>query len=171
MSATSARVCRHAAPTSHFRGLTKMLAEVITQRNLAAGLYQRSRRQGILDGSNRMRIPVTEDSSVTENSAARGVFTPRSHRKATIKESLTVQIEQRRRRTAEDSSVVQAAGGKGIGRTFSPRQIIPIGFLGRCPRLVWRWAFGPQNQTAPTARSHTSLGQRPRYETLTGIEG
>ena len=60
---------------------------------------------------------------------------------------------------------------KGIGRAFSPRETVSTRFLGRCPRLVWRWAFGPETQTAPTARFHTSLGQRPRYMTPTQIEG
>ena len=112
---------------------------------------------------------------------------------ATVKDSLTAQIERRWVRTTEDSSVVQAAGGKGICRAFSPRETGSTGFLGRCPRLVWRWAFGPESQTlranlrgrtvvwrwafgpetrtAPTARFHTSLGQRPRYATPTQIEG
>ncbi|MBP9224803.1 MAG: hypothetical protein KBF76_13105 [Verrucomicrobiales bacterium] len=79
--------------------------------------------------------------------------------------------ELSREATTEESSVVQSAGGKGIGRAFSPREIVSTGFLGRCPRLVWRWAFGPETQTAPTARLHTSLGQRPRYATPTRIEG
>jgi hypothetical protein len=100
-----------------------------------------------------------------------GVFTPRSQGKVTVKESLTVQIKQPRSGTAEESSVVQTAGGKGIGRAFSPREIVSTGFLGRCPRLVWRWAFGPETETAPTARFHTSLGQRPGYKTPTRIEG
>ena len=151
----------------HFRGVTKM----IPQRNQTAGFYQRSSSQGILDYSNRRRIRVTEDFSATANSAAHGVFTPRSQGKATVKVSLTVQTEQLRRGTAEESSVVQTAGGKGIGRAFSPREIVSTGFLGRCPRLVWRWAFGPETQTAPTARLHTSLGQRPRFATPTRIEG
>lgn len=55
----------------------------------------------------------------------------------------------------------------GIGRAYSPREIVSTGFLGRCPRLVLRWAFGPETQTAPTARFYTSLGQRPRYATPT----
>jgi hypothetical protein len=78
----------------------------------------------------------------------------------------------------------------GIGRAFSPREIVSTGFLGRCPRLVWRWAIGPgtqvtprsrfhasivtlgpETQTAPKARFHNSLGQRPRYATPTRIEG
>jgi hypothetical protein len=59
----------------------------------------------------------------------------------------------------------------GIGRAFSPREFISTGFLGRCPRLVWRRAVGPETQTAPTVRFHTSLGQRPRYATHTRIEG
>ncbi len=79
--------------------------------------------------------------------------------------------ELSREATTEESSVVQSVGGKGIGRAFSPREIVSTGFLGRCPRLVWRWAFGPETQTAPTARLHTSLGQRPRYATPTRIEG
>jgi len=128
----------------HFRGVTKLIPQVITQRNTAEGFYQRSSSQGFLDYSNRRRS------------------------RATVKESMTVQIEQLRRGTAEESSVVQTAGGKGIGRAFSPREIAS-GFLGRCPRLVWRWALGPETQTAPTARFHTSLGQRPRYATPTRI--
>ena len=60
---------------------------------------------------------------------------------------------------------------QGIGRAFSPREFISTGFLGRCPRLVWRRAVGPETQTAPTVRFHTSLGQRPRYATHTRIEG
>jgi hypothetical protein len=59
----------------------------------------------------------------------------------------------------------------GMGRAFSPREIVSTGFLGRCPRLVWRWAFGPETQTAPTARFHTSLGQRPGYAIPAPIEG
>ena len=149
----------------HFRGLTKMIPQQIP----AARLYPRTSSQGFLDYSNRRR--VTEESSVTANSAAHGVFTPRSQGKATVKESLTVQVEHLRRGTAEESSVVQTAGGKGIGRAFSPREFISTGFLGRCPRLVWRWAFGPETQTAPTARFHISLGQRPRNATHTRIEG
>ena len=148
-----------------FRGVTKMILRQIP----AARLYQRASSQGFLDYSNRSR--VTEDSSATANSAVHGVFTPRSQGKATVKESLTVQIEQMWRGTAEESSVVQTAGGKGIGRAFSPREFISTGLLGRCPRLVWRWAFGPETQTAPTARIHTSLGQRPRFATPTRIEG
>jgi hypothetical protein len=127
----------------HFRGVTKM----IPQRHPAAGFYQRSSSQGFLDYSNRRRS------------------------RATVKESLTVQSEQLQRAIAEESSVVQTTGGKGIGRAFSPREIVSTGFLGRCPRLVWRWAFGPETQTAPTARFYTSLGQRPRYATPTRIEG
>ena len=158
-------------PSNHFRGVTKMVPQVITQRNPAAGFYQRSSSQGFLDYSNRRRSRVTEDSSATANSSAHGVFTPRSQGKATVKESLIVQIEQPRRGTAEEFSVVQTTGGKGIGRAFSPREIVSTGFLGRCPRLVWRWAFGRETQTAPTARLHTSLGQRPRFATPTRIEG
>ncbi len=134
----------------HFRGVTKMVPQLP-----AAGFSQRSSSQGILDYSNRRRSRVTEDSSATANSAAHGVFAPRSRGRATVKES----------------SAVQTAGGEGIGRAFSPREIVSTGFLGRCPRLVWRWAFGPETQTAPTARFHTSLGQRPRYKTPTQIEG
>ena len=155
----------------HLRGVTKMIPQLITQRNPAARFYQRSSSQGFLDDSNRRRSRVTEDSSATANSAAHGVFTLRGRGKATVKESLTVQIEQLRRGTAEESSVVQTGGGKGIGRTFSPREIVSTGFLGRCPRLVWRWAVGPETQIGPTERFHTSLGQRPRYKTPTRIEG
>jgi hypothetical protein len=165
MSATPARFRRRAAPADHFPSVTKMVGHGSTQRDPAAGFYQRPSSQGFLDYSNRRRSQVTEDSSVTANSAAHDVLTPRRQGKATVKESLTVQIQQRRRGTAEESSVVQTAGGKGIGRAFSPREIVSTGFLGRCPRLVWRWAFGPETQTAPTARFHTSLGQRPRYTT------
>ena len=155
----------------HFRGVTKMVPQLITQRNPEAEFNQRSSRQGFLDDSNRRRSRVTEESSVTAKSAAYGVFTPRSQGKATVKESLTVQVEQLRRGTAEESSVVQTAGGKGIDRAFSPREIVSTGFPGRCPRLVWLWAFGPETQTAPTARLHTSLGQRPKVATPTRIEG
>ena len=78
----------------------------------------------------------------------------------------------------------------GIGRAFSPQEFVSTEFLGRCPRLVWRWAFGPntqvtprsrfhapimtfspETQTAPTARFHTSLGQRPRFSRPTRTEG
>lgn len=95
-----------------------------------------------------------------------------------------------REATTEDSSVTQTAGAKDIGRAFSPWVIVSTGFLGRCPRLVWRWAFGPETQVtprsrfhasivtfgpetqiAPTARLHTSLGQGPRYGTPKPIEG
>ncbi len=162
MSATPIRFRGRAAQADHFRGVTKMVGQTVTQRNPATGFYQRSSSQGFLDYSNRRRSRVAEDSSATANSAARGGFTPRSQGKATVKESLTVQIQQQRRGTAEESSVVQTAGGKGIGRAFSPRETVSTGFLGRCPRLVWRWAFGPETQTAPTARFYTSLGQRPR---------
>jgi hypothetical protein len=163
----------------HFRGVAKMVPQVITQRNPAAGFYQRSSRQGFLDDSNRRRSRVTEDSSATENPAARDVIAPRSRGKGTVKESLIAPIEHWRRGTAEDSSVVQRAGGNDvlglrgirIGRAFSPRELVSTGFLGRCPRLVWRWAFGPETQTAPTARLHTSLGQGPRFATPTQIEG
>lgn len=164
---------------NHFRVVTKMVPDEFPPKIPAAGFYQRSSSQGFLDYSNRKRSRVTEDSPATANSAAHGVFTPRSQGKATVKESLTVQIEQLRRGTAEESSVVQTAGGNdvpgllgiGIGRAFSPREIVSTGLLGRCPRLVWRWAVGPETQTAPTARFHTSLGQRPRYATPTFIEG
>lgn len=158
-------------PSHHFRDATKMVPQVFTRRKPAAGFYQRFSSQGFLDYSKRRRIRVTEDSSATANSAAHGVFTPRSQGKATVKDSLTVQIEQTQRGTAEESSVIQTAGWKGIGRAFSPRVIVSTGFLGRCPRLVWRWTFGPETQAAPTARLHTSLGQRPRYATSTRIEG
>lgn len=74
---------------------------------------------------------------------------------ATVKESLTVQTEPRRMRTAGDSSVVRTAGGNevqgfrggGIGRAFSPRECGSLAILGRSPRLVWLWAFGPQEPT------------------------
>ena len=62
----------------------------------------------------------------------------------------------------------------GMGRAFSPSEIARSRFLGRCPRLVWQWAFGPHvlpEVSAPTARFYTSLGQRPRYATSTQIEG
>lgn len=103
----------------HFRGVTKMVPHEITQRKTAAGRYQRTSSQGILDYSNRRR--VTEDSSATARSVA----------KATIKESLTVQTELRRVRTTEDSSVVRTPGrnellglsGFGIGRAFSPQSM------------------------------------------------
>lgn len=174
------------AVAHQFRGVTRMVPQVITRRSPAAGFHRRSSRQGFLDYSNRRRSRVTEDSSATANSAAGSVSTPRSQGMATVKESLTVPMEHRRRGTAEDSSVVQRAGGNDvlglrgirIGRTFSPREIVSTGFLGRCPRLVWRWAFGPEaqaaptaHQTAPTARFHASLGQRPRNATPTRIEG
>ena len=64
-------------PSNHFRGVTKMVPQEITQRNPAAGFHQRSSRQGFLDHSNRRRSQVTEDSSATANSAAHGVFTQR----------------------------------------------------------------------------------------------
>ncbi len=86
-------------------------------------------------------------------------------------ENLYEDGELSREATTEESSVVQSIGGKGIDRAFSPREIVSTGFPGRCPRLVWLWAFGPETQTAPTARLHTSLGQRPRYATPTRIEG
>ncbi len=141
----------------HFRGVTKMIPQLITQRFPSAGFYQRSSSQGFLDYSNRGRSRVTEDSTATASSAAHGVFTPLSQGKATIKESLTVQSEELQRATVEESSVVQTTGGKGIGRAFSPREIVSNGFLGRCPRLVWRWAFGPETQAAPRARFHASI--------------
>lgn len=77
---------------------------------------------------------------------------------ATVKKSLTVQTERRQVQTAEESSVVQTARGQGMGRAFSPRAIVSPGFLGRCPRLVWRWAFGPKIQiiTAPTNTTPTA---------------
>jgi hypothetical protein len=62
----------------------------------------------------------------------------------------------------------------GIGRAFSPREIISTRYLGRCPRLVWRWAFGPCIDRAPKARFYTSLGQRPRlmiHSTFPSPEG
>ncbi len=65
-------------PSNHFRGVTKMVPQVTTQRNPTAGIYQRSSSQGFLDYSNRMRIRVTEDSSATASSAAHGVLGQRS---------------------------------------------------------------------------------------------
>lgn len=116
MSATPARFRRGAAPADHFRGVTKMVGQVITQLDSAAGFYQRSSSQEFLDHSGRRRSRVTEDFSATANSAAHGVFTPRRQGKATVKESLTVQIQQRRKGTAEESSVVQIEGGRDVQR-------------------------------------------------------
>ena len=65
MSATPARFLGRAAPADHFRGVTKMVGQTVTQRNPAAGFYQRSSSQGFLDYSNRRRSRVTEESSVT----------------------------------------------------------------------------------------------------------
>ncbi len=66
---------------------------------------------------------------------------------------------RRRKRVAEEFSVVQTAGGNdlglrgvGIGRAFSPLIHVRSEYLGRCPRLVWLWAFGPQNPTRATNR-------------------
>src|SRR5690606_20500439 len=91
---------------------------------------------------------------------------------ATVKKSLTVQTERRQVRTAEESSVLQTAGGQGMGRAFSPRAIVSPGFLGRCPRLVWRWALGPKIQTPTTGSSTRSREsrwafgiQKSRYDT------
>lgn len=145
----------------HFRGITKMMP----QRSPAAGFYQRSSSQGFLDYSNRRRIRETEDSSATANSSAHGVFTPRSQGKATVKETLTVQIEQLWRGTVEESSVVQTAGGTdvlglrgiGIGRAFSPPIHLRSTYLGRCTRLVSSRAFGPR-EIASTG----FLGRCPR---------
>jgi hypothetical protein len=65
-------------PSNHFRGVMKMIPQVITQRNPAARFYQRSSSQGILDHSNRRWKRVTEDSSATARSVEQGLFTARS---------------------------------------------------------------------------------------------
>jgi hypothetical protein len=116
MSTPPARFRRRAAPADHFPDVRKMVGLGITQRDPAAGFYQRSSSQGFLDHSNRRQNRVTEDFSATANSAAHGVFTPRRQGKATVKESLTVQIQQRRKGTAEESSVVQIEGGRDVQR-------------------------------------------------------
>lgn len=80
-------------------------------------------------------------------------------------------VKQHFTTAADGHREVHGLRGIGMERAFSPRIFVTTGFLGRCPRLVWRWAVGPETQTAPTARFHTSLGQRPRYDTPTFIEG
>lgn len=153
---------------NHFRVVTKMVPDEFPPKIPAAGFYQRTSSQGILDYSNRRRKRVIEDSSATENSAARGVFTPRSrsNRQGILGSSNRTTAQGNYRGILGSSNGgrndVLGLPGIGIGRAFSPREIVSTGFLGRCPRLVWRWAFGPETQTAPTARFHTSLGQRPR---------
>jgi hypothetical protein len=87
---------------------------------------------------------------------------------ATVKGSLTAQSEPRGVRTTEESSVVQPGrneehrlSGGGIDRDFSLRKIVSTGYLGRRPRLVWRWAFGSEAQTAPSTHYHTNLTPAP----------
>lgn len=139
-------------PLNHFRGVTKVVPQEITQRKTAAGRYQRTSRQGILDDSNGRR--VTEESSATAQSVA----------KATIKDSLTVQIE---RFGGNYRGILGSSKGKmnqlpgfpavRIGRAFSPAiYVLPLN-LGRCPRLVSSRAFGPQIYV-----SSLNLGRCPR---------
>ena len=112
--------------SDHFRGVTKMIPQVITQRNPAAGLYPRTSSQGFLDYSNRRRKQVAEDSSATARSVEQGLFTPRSQAKPTVKVSLTVQIGQLRRGTAEESSVVQKVRRRAAGRCCLPLSFIHL---------------------------------------------
>ena len=169
----------------HFRGVTKMVPQVITQRNPAAGFYQRSSSQGILDYSNRRRKRVTEDSSATANSAAHGVFIPRSrgNRQGILDSSNRTPAEGNCRGILGSSDAGMERGAAlrrvGIGRAFSPQSMRVPRSWGVAPG--W-YGFGPlalQNlqapqgadvpashasppSSAPTAHLYTSLGQRPR---------
>ncbi len=142
---------------NHFRGVTKMVPQVITRRKPAAGFYQRSSSQGILDYSNRRRSRVTEDSSATARSVVQGLFIPRSqgNRQGILDSSNRATAEGNCRGILGSSNgggnaVLGVRGiGIGIGRAFSPRNASRSRFLGRCPRLVWLWAFGPPNRQAP----------------------
>ena len=83
----------------------------------------------------------------------------------------------------------------GIGRAFSPRNVVRSQYLGRCPRLASGRVFGPQIRqgpqiadmalvnaslptirtvlpsSAPTAHLYTSLGHRPRITARKPHEG
>ena len=168
-----------------FRGVTKMVPQVITQRNPAAGFSQRSSSQGILDYSNRRRSRVTEDSSATANSAAHGVFIPRSrgNRQGILDSSNRTPAEGNCRGILGRSDAGMERGAAlrrvGIGRAFSPQSMRVPRSWGVAPG--W-YGFGPlalQNlqapqgadvpvshasppSSAPTAHLYTSLGQRPR---------
>jgi hypothetical protein len=109
-----------------FRGVTKMIQHEITQQIPAAGLYPRTSSQGFLDYSNRRRKQVAEDSSATARSVEPGVFAPRSRGRAIVEESLTVQIEQLQRGTAEESSVVQKVRRRAAGRCCLPLSFIHL---------------------------------------------
>jgi len=122
MSATPARFRRRAAQAYHFRGVTKMIPQVITQRNPAAGLFQRTSSQGFLDYWNQRRSRVTEDSSATANSAAHDVFTQRSQcsRQGILDSSNRTDAGG----TAEESSVVQKVRRRAAGRCCLPLSFI-----------------------------------------------
>jgi hypothetical protein len=164
-----------------FRGVTKMIPQQIP----AAGFYQRSSSQGILDYSTRRRSRVTEDSSATANSAAHGVFIPRSrgNRQGILDGSNRTSAEGNCRGILGSSDAGMERGAAlrrvGIGRAFSPQSMRVPRSWGVAPG--W-YSFGPlalQNlqapqgadvpvshasppSSAPTAHLYTSLGQRPR---------
>ncbi len=52
-----------------------------------------------------------------------------------------------------------------IGRAFSPRNVSRSRFLGRCPRLVWLWAFGPQIREAPQTATTPQIADVPVFHT------
>ena len=172
-----------------FRGVTKMIPQVITQRNPAAGIYQHSSSQGILDYLNRRRSQVTEDSSATANSAAHGVFTQRSqgNRQGILDGSNRAEADANYRGILGSSDTGLEGGAAlrrvGIGRAFSPQSMRVPRYWGDAPG--W-YGFGPlalKNQrsagqspnvsrsSAPKAHRHTSPGQRPGSRMRNTIEG
>lgn len=184
----------------HFRDVTKRVPQVITQRNPAAGFYQRTSSQGILDYSNRRRSRVTEDSSATANSAAHGVFSQRSqgNRQGFLDGSNRAEPDANCRGILGSSDTGMERGAAlrrvGIGRAFSPRECafrIP-GAMPQAGMALGLWPSKPRSNprrsrarlprfaldvrtvrpsSAPTAHLYASLGQRPRTRPRKPHEG
>jgi hypothetical protein len=120
-----------------FRGVTKLIPQVITQRNPAAGFYQCPSRQGFLDDSNRSRKRVAEDCSVTANS--RGIL------------------------GSSNTGMEQGAALRrvGIGRAFSPRECGSLAVPGALPQAGMALGLWPSTrQATSTPRSRLPRQRR-----------